>query len=222
MPSADQFPCTACFRRWRQSCCGPASLVIQSRRLVVGSALLLVAINLHAASSDTASGTGTLTINVADTFNITNLQITGTSTIDFSAGVAATLDGTNSSISSGLPTAALSIANWVNGVDYSFAQNWTNAMLNVTDVAPTNQVSFAVSNSSYAASNTAWLAYGSTFLVTPAPEATSYGAILMGLSLAGFVLRRRRASRRRIAAGEPLGITRRMTALTALSRNGIL
>ena len=85
MPSADQFPCAARFRRWRQPRCGPASLVTPSRRLVVGSALLLVAINLHAASSDNASGTGTLTINVADTFNSTNLQITGASTIDFSA-----------------------------------------------------------------------------------------------------------------------------------------
>ena len=181
---------------------------------------------LTAAASGTTISTlilngGTLKLG-AGTYNITNLQITGASTIDFGAGVAATLNGTSFSVSSGLPTGALSIANWVNGVDYSFAQNWTNAVLNVTDVAPTNQVSFAVSNSSYAASNNAWLAYDSTFLVTPAPEATFYGAILMGLSLAGFVLCRRRESRRRIAAGEPLSITRRMTTLTALSRNGIL
>jgi len=138
---------------------------------------------------------GTLLLG-AGTFNITNLQITGTSTIDFGNGVAATLNGTSFSLSSGLPTGALSIANWVNGVDYFFAQNWTNAALGVTGVAPMNQVSFAASSSSYAANNTAWLPYGSTAQITPAPEAAFYGAILMGLSLAGFAFRRWRTSRK--------------------------
>ena len=48
--------------------------------------------------------------------------------------------------------------NEVNGVDYFFAQNWTNATLNVTGVAPMNQISFAVSSSSYASQRMSSLA----------------------------------------------------------------
>jgi hypothetical protein len=157
---------------------------------------------LSAAASGTTINTlilngGTLLLG-AGTFNITNLQITGASTIDFGNGVAATLNGTNFSISSGLSTGALSIANWVNGVDFFFAQNWTNATLNTNSVAPMTQVTFSPSNATYTPNNTAWLPYGSTAQITPAPEAAFYGAILMGLSLAGLAYRRWRASRRRI------------------------
>ena len=156
---------------------------------------------LTAAANGSTIGTlvlngGTLKLG-AGTFSITNLQITGASTIDFGNGVASTLNGANFSISGGLPTGALSIANWVNGVDYFFAQNWPSATLNVTGVAPMTQVSFNPSNASYTPNNTAWLTYDvSTSQITPAPEAAFYGAILMGLSLAGFALRRWRGSRK--------------------------
>ena len=153
---------------------------------------------LSAAASGTTIDTlilngGTLLLG-AGTYNVTNLEITGTSTIDFGNGVAATLNGTNFSITGSLPTGVLSIANWVNGVDYFFAQNWTSATLNTTGVAPMTQVTFNPSNASYTPSNTAWLPYGATSQITPAPEAAFYGAILMGLSLAGLALRRWRAA----------------------------
>jgi len=57
-------------------------------------------------------------------------------------------------------------------------------------------VSFAASSSSYAASNTAWVTYGTTNQITPAPEPATYGAIFMGLSLVGLGVRRWRAQRK--------------------------
>jgi autotransporter-associated beta strand protein len=190
---------------------------------------------LTSAASGTTIGTlilngGTLKLG-AGTFNITNLQITGTSTIDFGNGVAVTLNGTNFSLSSGLPAGSLSIANWVNGVDYFFAQNWTNATLNTTGVVPMTQVTFNPSNASYGPTNTAWQTYGSTAQVTPAPEAGFYGAILTGLSLAGFALRRwPRAGRTRgrypalprNRGGCDRKVAAPVTALPALGRIGIL
>jgi fibronectin-binding autotransporter adhesin len=127
----------------------------------------------------------------AGTYNITNLVVTGYSTIDFGNGVAVTLNGTNFTNSG-----SLSIANWVNAVDYFFAQNWTGATLDVRNQAPMNLISFTASSASYAASNTAWLPYGSNVMITPAPEPSTYGAIFMGLSLVGLGFRRWRTSRK--------------------------
>jgi len=156
---------------------------------------------LNLASTDSGATFGTIILNGGTlnlgtgtgtgTYNITNLTVTGTSTIDFGSG-AVTLNGGTFNI----PSGTLSVANWVNAVDYFFAQNWTGATLNVRNAPPENMVSFAASSSSYAASNTAWVTYGATNQITPAPEPATYGAIFMGLSLVGLGFRRWRASRK--------------------------
>jgi hypothetical protein len=156
---------------------------------------------LNLASTDSGATFGTIVLNGGTlnlgtgsgtgTYNITNLTVTGTSTIDFGSGAVTLNGGTFSN-----PSGTLAIANWVNAVDYFFAQNWTGATLNVRNQAPMNMVSFAVSSASYAASNTAWLQYGANYQITPAPEPSTYGAIFMGLSLVGLGFRRWRASRK--------------------------
>jgi hypothetical protein len=142
-------------------------------------------ITLNGGTLKLGTGTG------LGTYNITKLTVTGNSTIDFGSGAVTLNSGTFSN-----PSGTLSIANWVNGIDYFFAQNWTGATLNVRNAPPMNMVTFAASSTNYAASNTAWLTYGSTSMITPAPEPTTYGAIFMGLSLVGLGFRRWRTSRK--------------------------
>ena len=68
--------------------------------------------------------------------------------------------------------------------------------MNVRNAPPMTLVSFAQSSTNYGVSDTAWLPYGTTGMITPAPEPSTYGAIFMGLSLVGLGLRRWRASRK--------------------------
>jgi autotransporter-associated beta strand protein len=159
---------------------------------------------LNLASTDSGATFGTIILNGGTlnlgtgtgtgTYNITKLTVTGASTIDFGSGAVTLNGGTFSN-----PSGTLSIANWVNVVDYFFAQNWTGVAApgeSTRGQTPENLVSFAASSSSYAASNTAWLPYGSTNMITPAPEPATYGAIFMGLSLVGLGFRRWRANRK--------------------------
>ncbi len=116
---------------------------------------------------------------------LTTLNITGSSTIDF-AGSASTLSVTNLTISAGV---TLTILNWQNATDYFFAQNWTGAVFDTLGAAPMNQVVFT----GFTGNNTKWQGYDNQ--VTPVPEPSTYGAMLLGAGLAVFGLRRWRRSR---------------------------
>ena len=121
-------------------------------------------------------------------YNLTagTLHITGNSTIDF-AGGNSTLNAANFIIDAGV---TLTIANWTNAADFFFAQNWSGAAYNVSGAAPENQVAFA----GYSANNTKWQAYDSQ--ITPVPEASSYGALLLAAATALLVRHRRRITPR--------------------------
>ena len=120
-------------------------------------------------------------------YNLTaaTLHITGNSTIDFAGGIS-TLRATNFVIDTGV---TLTIKNWLNAADYFYTQGWTGASFNASGSAPMNQVMFT----GYNASNTRW--QSSDFQITPVPEPSTYGALLLaGLgTFAGF--RRYRRSR---------------------------
>ena len=162
---------------------------------------------LNLASTDSGATFGNIILNGgtlnlgtgtgSGTYNITNLTVTGTSTIDFGTGAVTLNGGTFSN-----PSGTLSVTNWVNAVDYFYAQNWTGNTLNTRDQGTEPSVSFAASTPSYPASDTAWLPYDSSDSdptkrqITPAPEPATYGAIFMSLSLLGLGLRRWRASRK--------------------------
>lgn len=147
----------------------------------------------------TKQGTGTLTLSndfaFDGTFNLAagtlrlsdisltlgTLNITGNSFLDF-AGTASALSVTHFSIAAGV---TLTIQNWANATDYFFAQNWTGASFNVTGANPMNQVTFTGFN----ASNTKWQEYDTQ--ITPVPEPSTYGALLLGFGSALLAWRRR-------------------------------
>lgn len=150
----------------------------------------------------TKSGDGTLTLTALPTFtdtlelnagtlslsNITwslnTLNITGNSTIDF-AGVS-TLSVTNLTIAAGV---TLNITNWVNASDYFTVQNWTGAVRDLRGVAPMNQVAFTGFTSP---NTTRWQSYDDQ--ITPVPEPSTYGALLLLVSGGVIAWRRRQRS----------------------------
>ncbi len=127
---------------------------------------------------------GTLRLTDAD-LTIGTLNITGNSIIDF-AGTASSLNLANLNISAGV---TLTILNWQNATDYFFAQNWTGAVPDTTGTTPMNQIVFT----GFSGSDTKWQGYDDQ--VTPVPEPSTYGAMLLGAGLAFFGLRRWRRGR---------------------------
>jgi hypothetical protein len=131
---------------------------------------------------------GTLALN-ATTLTVGTLHITGNSILDFGNSTASVLNATTFVIDAGV---TLTITNWANGVDYFFATNWTGATANVRGAAPMNQVAFT----GFSAASTAWQSYDQQ--ITPVPEPSTYGALL--IAFAGAVTLWRRARSRPAAA----------------------
>ena len=126
---------------------------------------------------------GTLNLNgFAGTLG--NLSVTGNSTIDFGATSNSTFNSLGLSFASTALT--LNVTNWTDTQDYFYSQ--TNP--GTQGAPPLNQIVFT----GYTGANTKWQAYDKQ--VTPVPEPSTYGAMLLA-GLAGFFgWRRMRASRR--------------------------
>ncbi|MBL9218092.1 MAG: PEP-CTERM sorting domain-containing protein, partial [Opitutaceae bacterium] len=120
---------------------------------------------------------GTLSLS-GITANIGTLTLTGNSTIDFAG--ASILNVTNLNLNG----FTLSITNWADAADYFFAAIWTGAVPGTTGVAPMNQVTF----SGFAAGDTKWQSYDNQ--VTPVPEPSTYGSLLLGVLTGLFAWRR--------------------------------
>jgi len=153
-----------------------------------GTGLLTFNSTINYAGTLTLSG-GTLRLN-GTSATIGTLNITGNSTIDF-AGINATLDLTTLTIADGV---TLNITNWADAADYFFADSWTNGgsgsagAFNLRGTDPMNQVTF----NGFSANQTVWQSYDHQ--VTPVPEPSTYGALLLGAGLALFGLRRLRTA----------------------------
>jgi autotransporter-associated beta strand protein len=132
-------------------------------------------------------GGGTLALGNHN-LNVGTLHITGNTVLDFGNSTATTLNATNLIIDAGVN---VSVVNWVNMTDYFIAQNFQGAVLNQRGAAPENQVTF----SGYTNNQTGWVSWNHE--VTPAPEPSTYGAILIGAALGCFGLARWRLPRRR-------------------------
>jgi autotransporter-associated beta strand protein len=185
---------------------GAGIVTLGSGTLTVGSGNASSTFSGSFTSGDTGTfaktGTGTLTFGAgmnlsAGTlvlsggrlnlggFNSTfgSLSVTADSILDFGTSGASILNILNSDSVSVADGVTLTIANWNNAVDYFYS---------IYDPGATNlgRIQFT----GYTTSATKWLSYDSQ--ITPVPEPSAYGAVLLGLStlFAGWRLRRRRAS----------------------------
>lgn len=145
-----------------------------------GSGAFTLNSDLNLAGTFTLAG-GTLALNgndlVADT-----LHITANSIIDFGSAVASLLSVVNFIIDGGV---SLTIANWSDAVDYFVTQNWTGAVYDLRGAAPMNQITFT----GFAGSDTQWQEYD--LQITPVPEPSTYGALMLGLCATLYLWRRR-------------------------------
>jgi autotransporter-associated beta strand protein len=135
--------------------------------------ILLSANNTFSGNVNIAAGT-TLKLS-SSTINIANLNFTGSGTItlDF-GGLGSTLNVTNTlSVGAGI---TLNIINWTNASDYFFAANWTGAVLGTTGTGIENNVIF--DSPTWTGANTKWQSYDHQ--ITPVPEPSTYGALLLG------------------------------------------
>lgn len=147
-----------------------------------------LAFNVNNAFSTVNISAGT-TLRLTDaTLNIASLNFTGNGsiTLDFS-GTASILNVTNLNIASGV---TLNIINWQNAADYFYAANWTGAVVDVRGVAPENQVVFDAPT--WTGNDTKWQGYDHQ--ITPVPEPSTYGALLLGAMGALLGYRRFRKS----------------------------
>lgn len=150
---------------------------------------------------------GTLFLN-ASTINVTTLNITADTILDFGTGAASILNATNIYIAAGV---TLTVKNWSSESDFLFANSvfkqnngsGTSAVFNAIGTFPENQVKFY---GTYDAdgSYTTWINYGyngyTNWEIRPIPEPSTYGAILLGGCLglfAWFRLKRKPAVARK-------------------------
>jgi len=128
-------------------------------------------------------GVGTTLALNDKSVSVGTLNITGNSIIDFGSG-SSSLSVTTLNISAG---ATLTINNWVDAVDSFLASTFTGATSGVRGSGTSSQVIF----NGFAGSSTLWAAGGQ---ITPVPEPSAYGALLLGLVTGGYVWRRRKAA----------------------------
>lgn len=152
-----------------------------------GGTLAFNASNAFTGTVNVAAGT-TLRLSNS-TLNINNLNFTGSGsiTLDF-AGSASTLNVANLNIAAGV---TINIINWQDATDYFFATNWTGATQDSTGSSPMNQVVF--NNPTWTGNDTKWQSYDDQ--ITPVPEPSTYGALLIGALGAALGWRRWRKSR---------------------------
>ncbi|MSU66641.1 MAG: hypothetical protein EXS38_11185 [Opitutus sp.] len=131
---------------------------------------------------------GTLSLSgTTNTFG--TLNVTGASVLDFGLNTASVLN-TNTVRMGG--AGSLTVNNWVNLVDYFYAQNFTGATASTPRGAtPLNQVGFA----GYSNSGTAWQSWDRQ--ITPAPEPATYGLCFVAGCLGLTFWQRRRAAKAR-------------------------
>ena len=138
----------------------------------------------------TLSG-GSLTLLAGANVHLGSLTITGNTLLDFANSGATTLSvGTLTIIGNGT---TVTVNNWVNTSDYFYSDNFrygttvtntTSATTDVRNTAPENQINFT----GFSSTTTVWQGYDHQ--ITPAPEPSAYGVILLGTCL-GFVGYRR-------------------------------
>jgi autotransporter-associated beta strand protein len=149
-----------------------------------------LAFNVDNAFTGTLNVFAGTTLKLSDTdLTVTNLNFTGSGTITLDFSGTSTLSVNQLTIAAGI---TVNIINWTNATDYFFAQNWSGAIADITGQTPMNQIVFA----SFTGNDTKWQSYDDQ--ITPVPEPSTYGALLIGA--AGALLGWRRWRKRRPTA----------------------
>jgi autotransporter-associated beta strand protein len=157
---------------------GPGTLTLNA-----GSALTLNT-SISNSSLDVVLAGGTL--NLSDpSFSFGQLTVTANSVIDFGNAQNVTLDLANLQLSAGV---TLTITNWQDSLDYFYAQNWVGGVIDSRGTPPNNQIVF----SGFTGNDTLWQGYDHQ--ITPVPEPSTYGALLLAAT-GGLVAWRRRRRR---------------------------
>lgn len=112
------------------------------------------------------------------------LHVTESTTIDFGGGDS-TISFTNLIVDAG---SILTIQNWSDAADFFYTAGWTGATQDATG-SPMNRVVFQ----GWTGSNTKWQSFDDQ--VTPVPEPSTYGALLVGVLGAAGAFRRWRRQR---------------------------
>ena len=144
--------------------------------------LLALASDISYTGSLTLAG-GTLSLTDSD-LSVTNLVITGNSTISFD-GVGSSLFATNLVFAN--TSVTLTILNWELATDFLYASNWAGAIrgYDAQGQIPMNQITFAP----WSADLTGWEVY-SDRIRPNVPEPSTYGLIFTAAGLALFGYRR--------------------------------
>ncbi len=124
-------------------------------------------------------------VNAGTTFNVGTLHITGDTVIDFAGVDVATFNIGTLIID---PGAAVTATGWASFYDLWTATNFSGATLDNRN-STTAQITFQ----GFTAAETIWLTYDYGANEITVPEPSTYGAIFMGIALAGFLWRKRRA-----------------------------
>ncbi len=150
---------------------------------VSSSATLALASDISYTGSLTL-GTGSILTLTDSELSVTNLIITGNSTISF-AGTASSLFATNLIFAN--TSVTLMIQNWELATDFLVASNWAGAIrgYDAQGQIPMNQITFA----GWTANETGWEVY-SDRIRPNVPEPSTYGLILTAAGLALFGYRR--------------------------------
>lgn len=138
---------------------------------------------------------GTLLLGSGFQHKFGSLVITGNSLLDFGGSGATSVLFSNLTGEAGN---VLTVQNWTNALDYFFVQSSPGPQ----GTAPTNQVDFTGTPiDTWTGDDTKWLAYANTTYgqLTPVPEPSTYGALLLG-AFSGLVLYRRHRAAKRSAA----------------------
>jgi fibronectin-binding autotransporter adhesin len=183
--------------------------------LAFGSGANLTLSSGSSTLSGAITGTGTLTLNAGSTLTLGanfsdsglnivlnggtlklagtndtfgNLTVTGNSVLDFGNPSTSDIVVNSVGVSAGK---TLSVNNWANMVDYFYS----TASPGAKGTAPIDQVVF----SGYTGAATNWngapTGPDNSYQISPVPEPSTYGAIFVGLSLAGILVYRRRRSK---------------------------
>ncbi len=154
--------------------------------LIVSSGITLtLGADFNAAGVTIVLAGGTLDVNGSNSV-FAGLTLTGNSIIDFDAGQDSTIRFADLSLGS----YTLDVYGWTDTQDFFYATNEPGTQ----GSPPLNQISFGPSGGPpWTGANTTWLPFDQQ--VTPVPEPSTYGAMLMAAGLLGFGYRRWRQQR---------------------------